>query len=254
MSDDLRAAPSCANIADYLAEAAGTALLVFVGIGWVTLLISPASPLPALLPPAWLRRGIAGGLFGLTGTAITLSPLGRRSGAHINPAVTFAFWLERQISSANAAFYVAAQVAGACLGARALLVWGRWGQELHFGLTQPAPVLPAWAAAGLEAAITWLMVTLILVMVARPVTRPYTAWIMGPLFAVLVAVEAPLTGTSANPARSLGPAWVTGDWHDVWVYVLGPLAGALVAVALVKLEVWGSARAREARLAHFRLA
>jgi aquaporin Z len=84
-------------------------------------------------------------------------------------------------------------------------------------------------------------------------TRPYTAWTMGPLFALLVALEAPLTGTSANPARSLGPAWATGDWRDAWVYVVGPLSGALVAVALVKLEVWGCARAREARIAHFRL-
>jgi aquaporin Z len=237
----------------YAAEFAGTALLVFGGISAVIVMMSPASPLPHWLPDPALRRFITGGLFGLTGTAVTLSPLGRCSGAHINPAVTLAFWLERRIGAANAVGYVTAQMLGGMLGASALHLWGRWGAPLAFGVTQPGAGVGVWAALGYEAAVTFALVTTIFVLLARPATRRYTAWSMGPLFALLVWLEAPLTGTSANPARSFGPAWANGLWNDAWIYWAGPPLGAIAAVVLIQLEVWGRRRVREARLAHFRL-
>lgn len=252
MSADLRAPPSRALGPLYGAELLGTALLVFGGVSWVTVMFSPHSPLPALLPDAGLRRALTGALFGLTGTAVTLSPLGRLSGAHLNPAVTFAFWLERQIGPGNAVLYVGAQLLGGVLGAAALLVWGRWGRAVAFGVTRPAPGVSAALACALEAAITFALVTVIFVLLAHGRTRSWTPWSIPPLFSLLVWLEAPLTGTSANPARSLGPALVTGTWTDAWVYAVGPLVGAGAAVSLIALEVWGTRRIREARLAHFR--
>ena len=251
MNVDLAAPATRAHLSACAAEFAGTALLVLVGISCVIAMMSPASPLSQWIPSDALRRFITGALFGLTGTAVTLSPLGRSSGAHINPAVTLAFWLERKIAPSTAACYVLAQLAGAALGAAILRFWGAWGAPLRYGVTLPGAGVAPWQAVAYEAGVTFALVTTIFVLLARPATRRFTAWSMSPLFAVLVWLEAPLTGTSANPARSLGPAWANGVWHDAWIYVAGPVLGAVLAVALIQLELWGAARVREARLAHF---
>ncbi len=234
----------------YLAEAIATALLLAGGLSAVIVLISPTGPFAGLGLPDALRRFAAGGLFGLTGTAVSLSRWGRRSGAHLNPAVTFAFWLEGRISRSHAVGYVLAQCLGATVGAAAVLAWGAWGRPLDFGATVPRAGLAAWTAVLLEAGITFLLVTLVLSMASRPTLRHLTPWTMGPLYAVLVAAEAPLTGTSTNPARSFGPALTTWTWTDQWVYLVGPMLGAAVAVWLIRLGIWGELRVLEARLVY----
>lgn len=233
------------------AEAVATALLMVGGLTAVILVVSPTGPLASLDVPDWTRRFVAGGLFGLSGTAASLSRWGRRSGAHLNPAVTLAFRAEGTISTLRAGGYVVAQVIGAVAGAALVRLWGPWGQGVTWGATVPEPGLPAWQAAGLEALVTFALVTLVLAMVARPRVRHLTPWTMGPLYAVMVALEAPLTGTSSNPARSLGPALVTSTWTAWWVYWVGPAVGTLAAV--VVLRVLTSHRATEARVVYDRL-
>lgn len=218
----------------YAAEFLGTALLLVGGLSAVIVVISPASPLAALGLPGWLARGIAGALFGLTGTLVTISALGRHSGAHLNPAMTLAFLLEGRISGSHAAWYVVSQCLGAIAGATVVLGWGAFGVPLRFGATTPAAGLsPAWAVA-LEALCTVVLVTTVFVFLGSPRLRAFTAWTMGPMYAVMVSIEAPWTGTSTNPARTLGPAVVTGTWSGFWVYLAGPAAGALVGVALAR--------------------
>ena len=235
----------------FRAEAVATALLMVGGLTAVILVVSPTGPLAGLDVPGWVRRFVAGGLFGLSGTAATLSRWGRRSGAHLNPAVTLAFRAEGTISTARAVGYVAAQVVGAVAGAAVVRLWGPWGRGVGWGTTVPAAGLAGRQAAGLEALVTFVLVTLVLSMVARPRVRHLTPWTMGPLYAVMVAVEAPLTGTSSNPARSLGPALVTWTWTDAWVYWVGPAVGALAAVAMLRLVT--RHRVTEARLVYDRL-
>jgi aquaporin Z len=83
-----------------------------------------------------------------------------------------------------------------------------------------------------EAVMTFLLVALVLRMVSDPRIRRYTGLAAGVLVALLVTVEAPISGTSLNPARSLGPAVVAGVYTDLWVYLVAPVAGALAAVRL----------------------
>ncbi|MEJ0099213.1 MAG: aquaporin, partial [Pseudomonadota bacterium] len=234
----------------YAAEAAGTALLVFCGLSVVILIFGEGSVIARWLPDAALRRCIAGGLFGTVGALITISPLGRLSGAHINPSVSFAFWLEGKLKWRDLVGYVLAQMGGAVIGALPLLWWGSMGRSVQFGTTLVG-IAGTWAALGGEIFATTALVLVIFICAAHVRSRPCTPWTIPPLFALLVCFEGPLSGASTNLARSFGPALVTGDWQGFWIYVAGPLAGALLAVGLLKLGISGPHRVRVARLAHF---
>ena len=236
----------------YATELVGTALLVLVGLSIVIALNGEGSPFLSLVPWPGLRRAITGFLFGSTAALIALSPLGRISGAHINPAVTFAFWLENKIKWRDAVGYVLAQCLGGALGALPLpLLWGPAGQSLHEGVTLPDRTVPiVWPVMG-EGLCAGLLVALIFITAAHKATQAFTPLVSAPLFAVLVWLEAPLSGASANPARSFGPAMVTGMWQDQWVYWVGPALGAGLAAVLMRLEIFRPHRPKEARLFHF---
>ncbi|MEW6423070.1 MAG: aquaporin, partial [Deinococcota bacterium] len=94
----------------YLAELVGTALLVGVGLSIVIVMFGTASPVAAWLPGVGERRFLTGALFGSVGALLALSPVGKVSGAHLNPAVTLAFWLEGKLAGRDAAGYVLAQL------------------------------------------------------------------------------------------------------------------------------------------------
>jgi len=111
----------------YASELLGTALLVFLGLSIVIALWGRGAPLASLPIPEGVRRLLTGFLFGTVGAAIAFSPIGKMSGAHINPAVTFAFWLEGKLQWRDASFYSLAQLIGAAFGAAALILWGTAG-------------------------------------------------------------------------------------------------------------------------------
>jgi glycerol uptake facilitator-like aquaporin len=152
----------------YAAELSGTALLVSIGLPVVIALWGRGSPLAALLPDLGPRRAVNGFLFGSVAALVALSPLGRISGAHINPAVTLAFWLEGKIAWRDAGCYVVAQFLGAALGALPLLAWGAMGRSVDFGATLPAAGVPIWWPLLGEAGCAFLLVTVTFVMAAHP--------------------------------------------------------------------------------------
>ena len=121
----------------YLSEFIGTALLISVGVSFVILDFAKGSPVSAMIPSAGFRRIITGFLFGSTGMLITFSPVGKWSGAHINPAVTLSFWLKGKIKTYVALGYVISQLLGGIAGAAALLVWGKLGKGIFYGATFP---------------------------------------------------------------------------------------------------------------------
>jgi aquaporin Z len=210
-------------------ELGGTAVLVLVGLSLVIVMFGTRSPMAQLVPSEGLRRLITGFLFGTTGASIALSVVGKESGAHINPAVTMVFWLFRRLDSRTAVIYVLAQIAGGIIGALPLLAWGSMGRSVAFGATLPGAGYSTQAVLLGEVVTTFAMVSLLCVFIGFRRLRPFTPGIFPPLYAIMVYLEASISGTSTNPARSLGPALVSGQWQGWWIYWVGPLVGAFLA-------------------------
>ena len=219
---------------EYAAEFAGTFLLLAIGLSAVVVDFADGSPVPDWIPDGNLRRLITGIVFAGGATLIVYSRLGKRSGGHINPAVTVGFYRLCKMTGRSAVAYVGAQLGGALAGAAAVrLAWGSLAREVDVGTTTPGH--GGWVAAlGAEIAMTFLLMTLILRFVDEPRLMPFTPAAAGALVAFLVFVEAPVSGTSLNPARSLGPAVLAGDYRDLWVYLVAPVSGVLLAVGLYR--------------------
>ena len=228
------------HLAEWAAELVGTAILLLGGLSAVCLDFGSNSPVAPVLPSVSARLLLTGVLFAGSGVLVTLSPIGRRSGAHLNPAVTLAFWLTGHVHPHDLVGYVGAQLAGAIIGASVVaFAWSSTASSVHLGLTQPGSGVSEAAAAAIEAAMTCLLVVTILVFVSTPATMRWTPAAVWVVVSVLVWQGASLTGTSLNPARSTGPAVVVGDVHALWVYVAGPLLGTSLAVAVRRLALPG---------------
>jgi aquaporin Z len=198
-------------------ELFGTFLLVFVAAGGGLLhaqgQISLAS---AVVAP------------GLMVMAIILF-MGAVSGAHLNPVVSLAFAMRGDFPWLRVPGYIIVQLLGATLAALFLLaVFGDVG---HLGATLPGPGYANWQALLMEVALTAGLVSVILgTASAAQNVGAIAAVAVGGYIALAGLWAAPVSGVSMNPARSFGPALVDGDFSSYWVYVVGPLAGALIAV------------------------
>src|SRR5688572_6380190 len=213
-------------------EMIGTALLLLGGLSFVIFMFGTGSPMEQWIPSVVVRRIITSFLFGCVGAAIALSIVGKISGAHINPAVTFAFWMMKKMDGKTAASYVLAQLIGAFLGSLPLLLWGAWGRSIDFGATVPGKGYSLEAVMMGEAATTFGLVTALFVFLAFRRLRPFTPFMVPFLYAVMVPLEADISGTSTNPARTFGPSIISGCWDGWWIYWLGPLIGAVTAIVV----------------------
>lgn len=230
------------------AELIGTGGLVLGGLSVVIFMFGTGSPMGALIPSEGIRRLITGFLFGSTGACIALSPVGKISGAHINPVVTMAFRLMGKLDVRTTVGYILAQLAGAVLGCLPLFLWGAMGRSVDFGATVPGPGIALSTALGGEILTTFIMVSLLAVFLGFRTIRPFTPALFPPLYSLMVWWESPISGTSTNPARTFGPAIITGIWDGGWIYWIGPMVGMFLAVlacsALAK-------RIEGAKLYHF---
>ncbi len=233
------------------AEFIGTALLVAIGLSLVILNFGVGSPVALWLPDPGARRLLTGFLFGTTGALIALSPLGRESGAHINPAVTLAFWLMKKLRGGDAFGYLLAQLAGGIFGAWPLLLWGGMGRSVAFGATLPGTGYGIRGALLGEVVTTFFLITGLFTFLRHAALRPFTPALFPCLYAVMVFLEGPISGTSTNPARSLGPAVISGAWQGWWVYWLGPLMGTLLGVAIFRCAGFDRLQIEVAKLYHF---
>jgi aquaporin Z len=165
---------------------------------------------------------------GLTVMAIILF-MGAVSGAHLNPVVSLAFALRHDFPPRRFLRYLIAQLLGATLACLFLLAV--FGNVEHLGATLPGPGYHNWQALLMEIALTGGLVSVILgTASAAQNVGTIGALGVGGYIALAGLWAAPVSGVSMNPARSFGPALVSGDWSSYWVYVLGPLVGALIAV------------------------
>ena len=171
-------------------------------------------------------RAVAPGLV----VAALIYSIGDTSGAHFNPAVTLAFGLKRLVPGSWIPRYWVAQVGGALLAA--VLLRAVFGDAIRAGVSAPNAIDPAGAVV-LETLLTTLLLIVILGTADRfRMVGPNAALAVGATIAACGLIALPIEGASMNPARSIGPAIVAGDLANAWIYVAGPVAGALAAVGL----------------------
>jgi aquaporin Z len=217
--------------AEYLIESAALATFMVSACVFGTIIFHPSSPARDALAEPWMRRAVMGGLMGLTAMAIIYSPWGRRSGAHMNPALTITFFRLGRIAPRDAAHYIAAQFAGGIVGvliARLLVGAPLADPSVHYVVTRPGAAGLAAAFAG-ELVISAILMLTVLMASASPRTARFTGVFAGILIALFITIEDPLSGMSMNPARTFGSAFVAGDWAALWLYFTAPLAGMMLA-------------------------
>jgi aquaporin Z len=236
---------------EYLMEASGLALFMLSAASFATLLEYPLSPVRQTLPDALLRRMFMGLAMGSTAIALIYSPIGARSGAHLNPATTLTFYRLRRVHLADALAYILAQFAGGLAGISAAAF--ALGMRIQVPTVNYVATVPGawgmWAAFIAEVTITFLLMTVILHVSNHPRWSRFTGLCAGVLVATYITIEAPISGMSMNPARSFGPALLAGDVSALWIYFIAPPLGMLAA-AEVFVRTRGIERVFCAKLHH----
>jgi len=237
---------------EYLIE--GWALgcfMVSAGI-FATALGSPVSPLYGLIPDPAVRGALVGLAMGATAIVLIHSPWGQRSGAHMNPAVTLSFLRLGKVRPWDALFFVIAQTLGGTLGVvvvATLLGKAFSDPPVSYAATVPGPggVIVAFTA---EAIISFVLMSAVLAFSASARLARFTGIAAGCLVALFIAVEAPLSGMSMNPARTLASAIPGMMWQHFWIYLLAPPLGMLTATQLHLASRGGSNSGGCAKLLH----
>jgi aquaporin Z len=223
------------RIRDYAAELFGTAILLFVVVGALDVSFSRGWISEALAGDTW-RVLFVGAVAGIAVGLLAISPLGRRSGAHLNPAVTIGFWVQRMMRARDVAGYIGAQMCGALTGvvaARYLLGTAIANPSVNYGITRPGHGWDDLTASLGEVVLTAVLVATIQLSLCRPRTAPWTPLIVGVVVALLIWQAAPFTGAGLNQARGLAPDIVAGRYPSFEVYLLGPTLGAVLAAITV---------------------
>jgi aquaporin Z len=236
---------------EYLIEAVCLGLFMLSAAACTTLLQHPSSPLSHWTATPVVQRIPMGLAMGITAIGIIYSPLGRRSGAHMNPAVTLAFYRLGKIAGSDAAAYVVAQfvggIAGILAGEAAL-----GGLPAHPSVNHIATV-PGPAGAGVaflfEGAISFGLMFTVLTVSNHARLAHFTGLCAGLLVAAYIVVEAPFSGMSMNPARTFGPALLAHTARTLWIYFIAPPIGMLAAAELF-VRLRGREFVRCAKLHH----
>jgi aquaporin Z len=213
----------------YVYEAAELAAFMISACGFTVLLFHPASPVAGINP--WLARACMGVAMGVTAILIIKSPMGQRSGAHFNPAITLTFFRLGKIGAYDAIFYVGSHFAGAIAGVGiSALLLRPWiaAPQVEYAVTVPG-IGGTAAAFAAETFMAALLMTTVLITSNRLRLAPYTTWLVGLLIACYILFLAPVSGFSINPARTFGSAVWAHVWTALWVYFTAPLLGMLCA-------------------------
>jgi aquaporin Z len=236
---------------EYLIE--GWALGTFmIAAGVVaTLLGAPASRVGMAVTDPMLRNILGGVAMGLTAIALIHSPWGKRSGAHMNPAVTLTFLRLGKTRGWDAVFFIAAQTIGGTVGV--LIVAALFGSAftdapVNYAATMPGSGGP-WIAFIAELLISGALMFVILTLSGTARLARFTGYAAGFLVALYITFESPLSGMSMNPARTFASAAPGMHWDNFWIYLCAPLLGMLAGAQLY-LIVRGVQRLACAKLLH----
>jgi aquaporin Z len=216
---------------EYLMEAVGLGLFMISACIFTVLLEYPGSPIRQRIGDTLARRTIIGVGMGLTAIGLIYSPWGKQSGAHFNPSVTLTFLRLGKLTQTDAFFYVFAQFLGADAGVLVSAAFLRhWISHpaVNYAVTVPGPGGTGIAFAA-EFAISFVLMTAILFISNSKTLSAFTGIFAGILVATYVSFEAPLSGMSMNPARTLGSALLSHVWSSWWIYFTAPPVGMLLA-------------------------
>ncbi len=215
---------------EYLMEAAALGIFMVSAGAFTALLEWPGSPALRAIPDGNARRALIGLAMGGTAMGLIYSPWGKRSGAHMNPAVTLTFLRLGKIPPWDALFYIVFQFLGGLAGVLlTALALGRVFTQapVSWVATVPGPAGVPAAFAG-ELVIAFFMMAMIVTVSNMPALARYTGLFAGLLIACNVTFEAPLSGFGMNPARTFASALPSGIWTAIWIYFIAPPAGMLL--------------------------
>jgi len=254
-SDGMAAALK-AHWPEYLMEALELGIFMISACTFSVLLFHPASPFSVSINNDLLRRALMGLAMGSTAIAIIFSPIGKRSGAHFNPAVTLTYLRLGKVAPWDAAFYIAFQFVGGIAGVvAASLVLSNLvtHPSVNYSATLPGPSGPTRAFLA-ELIISFILMLVVLLVSNTKRLGRWTGLFAGALVATYITFESPISGMSMNPARSFGSAAVGNVWTALWIYFTAPPFGMLLAaeiylrlksvraVACAKLNHYNNAR------------
>jgi glycerol uptake facilitator-like aquaporin len=213
-----------------------TSILLF-GVTTIVRFVVGPSALSRAFPEIPVELLIVGAGVGVLLTGLIKSPLGKISGGHTNPAISFAMWRFGVFPAAGVLPYVVAQLLGSVLGVVAgRAIWGKVIEQppVLYAVIRPAP---RWSVAPLFIAEAVGMVVIVFAVgysLSVPRLASFVPGLVGSLVGLGIATLGPQTGGSLNPARQFGPAVVSGHTDKLWVFLLAPMVGAEIAARLLK--------------------
>lgn len=227
----------------YLIEAWALGMFMISAAIFVILIEHPQLPVYTIIPSSFVRRVLIGSAMGLTAILLIYSAWGKRSGAHMNPAVTLAQLQLNRIHITDAIWYIIFQFIGGALGIaviQVLLPQYISAPSVNYVITTPIATTPAMQgiciALGLEILLSFIMLTLVLVLSNIPKIASYTGYFVGITIALFITFEAPFSGMSINPARTVSSAIWANIWTRVWIYFIGPIIGMQAAAWIYRKE------------------
>jgi aquaporin Z len=223
---------------EYLMEAALLATFMISACVFTVLLEHPGSALHQSIEDPFVRRSLMGLAMGATLIGIVYSPWGQRSGAHMNPFLTLAFFTLGKVDRWDALFYSLAHFAGGVAGVLIAVIFigtPVWHGAVNYAVTIPGSA-GAWAAFGAEVVISLVLIITVLTVSNTKRLSRFTGVFAGTLVAIYIAAESPYSGMSMNPARTLGSAFFANEWTAIWVYFTAPLIAMLAGAQLFRLR------------------
>lgn len=213
----------------YLIEAWALGMFMVSACLFVIIIEHPDLPVRNMIESALVRRLIMGLAMGVTAVLLIYSGWGKRSGAHMNPAVTITFLNLNRICREDAFWYIVFQFIGGFLGV-AVFKWVLFNY-ISFPSVNYVVTIPGsqgiWAALIIEFLMSIMLITVVLVSSNYPKIARFTGYFVGVLLIIYITFGAPVSGMSINPARTVASAINSREWNGWWIYFAGPLLGML---------------------------
>lgn len=219
---------------EYLFEAIELGLFMISAGVFTVLFEFPGSPVRQAIGDDFLRRTLIGIGMGVTAIGLIYSPLGRRSGAHMNPAVTLTFLRLSKVKPWDAFYYIIAQFIGGISGIAVAAIFihrALADPSVNYVVTAPGPA-GEWTAFFAEFFIAFGLMLILLFVSNMPGLSAWTGVCAGCLVALYITFEAPFSGMSMNPARTFGSAMAAWSWTGIWIYFVAPILAMQLAAEL----------------------